>query len=176
MNMNWTRLSSVKLFEHPRHSVYEDEVLLPNGNKTKYLHFGKVNDAGMVLAENEEGRFLFQKEYSYPPNEVLYQLPGGLIGSNEEPIVGAARELAEESNLSGDLELLGWFYLHNRRSNQKMFVYHATNLTRTTSQKDPEEMFEDHWLSEEEVDNLIRMNEIRNYSALAGWALFKSKK
>ena len=174
--MKWKRLKSTKLFEHPRISLYEDDVELPSGLKTKYLHFGDMDDASMVLAVNNDDKFLIQKEYSYPPDEVLYQLPGGAIEKGEDPMTGGARELAEEASLAGDLELLGWFYVHNRRTSQKMYVYLATNLTETIAKKDPEEMFEDYWFTEAEVDELIRTNEIRNYTALAGWALYKAKK
>ncbi len=174
--MKWKKLATNKLFEHPRISVYEDDVELPNGIKTKYVHFGKTEDASMVLAMNEEGKFLIQKEYSYPPDEVMYQLPGGAIEKGEKPEIGAARELAEEASLAGNLEPMGWFYLNNRRTSQKMYVYLATDLCEAEAPKDPEELFEDHWFTETEADDLIRTNEIRNYTALAGWALYKSYK
>jgi ADP-ribose pyrophosphatase len=171
----WKRLGSKKLLEHPRLSVIEDVVELPNGQHTTYIHFGDMLDAGMVLARNGEGKFLVQKEYSYPPDEFLYQLAGGSLEAGEDPAIGAAREFAEESGLSGDLEPLGWFYHNNRRSSQRMHVYLATNLQEVHGvHKDPEEEFEDHWFSEAEVDELIRSNAIRNYTFLAGWGLYKA--
>jgi len=173
--MKWRKLKSTKLFEHPRISVFEDDVELPSGIQTKYVHFGKMNDSSMVLAKNKDGKFLLQKEYSYPPDEVLFQLPGGAIEHDEDPEAGARRELAEEAGLGGKLELLGWFFLHNRRSNQKMFVYEATELITVEAKQDPEELFEEYWLTEAEIDKLIKTNEIRNYTALAGWALYKAK-
>lgn len=174
--MKWETLSSKKIFEHPRITLFEDVAKLPSGKTVKYLHFGKVPDSAMVLAVNNDGKFLLQKEYSYPPNEVLFQLPGGAVNDGETAEEGAARELAEEAGITGDLELLGWFYVHNRRADQKMYVYLATNLSVCSKEKDEEELFEDYWLSESKIDSLIANNEIRNYTALAGWALFKSKK
>jgi ADP-ribose pyrophosphatase len=173
---NWKRLGSRVLLTHPRLQVYEDDVELPNGHRTTYLHFGDLPDAGMVLARNDEGMFLIQKEYSYPPDEALFQLPGGAINKNESPLKGAAREFAEEAGLAGELKLLGWFYLHNRRSKQKMFIYLATGLHKATAQKDIEEEFEDFWFTEAKIDMMIRTNEIRNYTLLAGWALYKASK
>jgi ADP-ribose pyrophosphatase len=174
---HWKRLSTKTLLSHPRLDVYEDEVELPNGQRTDYIHFGDMLDAGMVLACNNEGKFLVQEEYSYPPDEMLYQLAGGALNPGEDPRDGAAREFAEESGLAGDLELLGWFYHNNRRSSQKMYVYLATNLYEAAgAHKDLEEEFEDHWFTEEEVDRLIRDNKIRNYTFLAGWGLYKAQK
>lgn len=172
--MKWKKLRSTKLFEHARISIFEDDVELPNGNQTKYIHFGKMHNAAMVLALNNKGEYLLQKEYSYPPDEILYQLPGGEIESGESPEAGAKREFAEEAELGGDFELLGWFYIHNRRTSQKMYVYQATNLFLAPASKDPEELFENHWVTFEEIDRLIRTNEIRNYTILSGWALYKA--
>ena len=128
----------------------------------------------MVLAINKDGKFLLQKEYSYPPNEVLYQLPGGAIEQGEDPEAGARRELAEEAGLGGKLRLLGWFYVHNRRTSQKMFVYEATELFAVEAEKDQEELFEEYWFTEAEIDELIKTNELCNSTALAGWALYKA--
>lgn len=172
--MKWKKLKSTEIFSHPRITLYEDDVELPSGKKTKYLHFGSGQDSGMVLALNQDGKFLIQKEYSYPVDEVLYQLPGGAINPGEDPVDGARREFAEETSLTGDLQPLGWLYTNNRRSGQKMHVYLATNLSETSAHKDEEELFEDHWLTEAEVDHKIATNEICNYTLLAGWALYKA--
>lgn len=174
--MKWKKLGSTKLFEHPRISVYEDDVELPNGSQTKYVHFGEMADASMIIAKNTKGKILIQKEYSYPPDETLFQLPGGAVENGEDPEEGAKRELAEEAGLAGKLSLLGWFYLHNRRTKQKMYVYLAQDLSEAQAEKDPEEMFEDYWFTEAEIDVLIKTNEIRNYTLLAGWTLYKTHK
>lgn len=172
----WEKLASRKLFSHPRLEIYEDDVRLPNGHTTKYLHFGKGHDASMIIARDNSGKLLIQKEYSYPPDEVLYQLPGGIIEPGESPLEGARRELAEEAGLAGKLRPLGWFYLQNRRTSQKMHIFLATNLEKTYAQKDEEEQFEDYWFTEEEVESMIASNEIRNYTLLAGWSMYQVHK
>jgi ADP-ribose pyrophosphatase len=79
MNKKWKTVSSEQVFSHPRHNVFIDKVMLPNGQETEYIHFGKLTDAAMVIARNSEGKILIQKEYSYPVDEILYQFPGGLL-------------------------------------------------------------------------------------------------
>lgn len=174
--MIWKKIRSTKLFSHPRISIYEDDVVLPGGIKSKYLHFGEQPDTAVVIAKNSEDKFLVQKEYSYPPNEVLFQFPGGQIENGESQEDGACRELAEEAGLSGKLEFLGWFYSHNRRSKQKMHVYLASDLTVSVAQKDLEENFQDFWFTQEEIESHIRTNEFRNFSLLAAWALYLAHK
>jgi ADP-ribose pyrophosphatase len=176
MIKKWKKLSSKQVFSHPRHDVFIDVVELPNGEKTEYLHFGSGKDAAMVIGLRTDGKFLLQKEYSYPPDEVLFQFPGGLIETGETPEDGALREFEEEAKFTGTLSSLGFMYIQNRRSSNKMYFFLATDLKPAKQTADPEEFFEDFWLTEAEIDELIRTNEIKNYTALAGWAFYKAKK
>lgn len=58
----WKKLSSKDLFTHPRLSLIEDEVLLPNGLKTTYLKFKDDGHCGVtIIARNSEGKILLQK-------------------------------------------------------------------------------------------------------------------
>lgn len=172
----WEKLSSKQLLKHARLNVYEDEVRLPSGHKTTYIHFGKSPDAACVIAVDSKGKILLQQEYSYPPNDWLYQLPGGALDSNETPLEGASRELAEEASLAGKLEELGWMYADNRRKNSRFYVFLATDLHKTKGIKDVEEEFEYSWHTEAEIDSMIKNGQVVNYSLLAGWAFYKAKK
>lgn len=172
----WKKLSTKLLFEHPRIKLWEDSVQLPSGKTTTYLHFGTASDAATIIAIRDDGKLFIQKEYSYPPNEWLLQFPGGGIERGENPKQGALRELSEEAGLTGDLEDIGWYYPNNRRSPARMHVYMATNLTKKQSEGDDEELFENFWMSESEIEEKIVSGEARNYSLLAAWTLYKAKK
>ena len=170
----WKTLSTKTLLTHKRLNVYEDEVELPNGHRTDYIHFGKAKDASCVIAINSDQKVLVQKEYSYPPNQWLYQFPGGALEAHETPEQGALRELAEEAGQTGSLQSIGWYYLDNRRRPDKHHNFICTGLTAVTAQPDTEEEFETYWLSVAEIDTLITSGQINNSSMLAAWALFKA--
>ena len=119
----WKTISSKVLLEHPRLTVMEDIVELPKGQHVAYLKYGTSNGAVMVICIRS-GMVLVQREYSYPPNEILYQFPGGKIEHGESLKQAIKRELAEESSLMGsDFEKIGWFYTDNRRSASKLHVF-----------------------------------------------------
>ncbi len=158
---------------HKRLNVYEDQVELPNGKYSDYIHFGAVRDAACVIAINQNGKILVQKEYSYPPNEWLYQFPGGGLESSESPTDGAARELAEEAGLGGELAPIGWFYSDNRRRKDKCHIFTCQNLVARSEIMDEEEAFETFWFTASEIDELIAKGKIVNYSMLAAWAVYK---
>lgn len=171
----WKKIASKTVFSHPRLTVIEDTVELPSGDQVPYLLFGSSKPAAAVICVRDN-KILLAKEYSYPPNEVLFQFPGGAIEKGEEPIEAAKRELAEEVGLSAEtVEPIGWFYTNNRRSDQKMHIFVANGCSDTTKQGgDKEEDITSQWVPIEEVERMIRDGLIVNYSLLAAWALFCS--
>lgn len=171
----WKKISSRLLLKHPRLSVFEDIVELPDGSRTDYIHFGEVHDSVTTLVVNADRKFLIQKEYNYPSNDWLYQFPGGNLEIGETPEKGGVRELAEEASLRGDLTKIGQYLTNNRRSTQIQHVFIVKNLRPSHGKRDPEESFEELWLSEEEIESLIHTGKMHISSALSAWAIYKSR-
>lgn len=174
----WRIISSKEVFTHPRLSLIEDEVMLPNGNKTKYLKFKDDGHCAVtIIAKRNDGKILLQTEYSYPSNQDVYQFPGGFVPDGEQPEIGANRELMEEVGLmSNHLELLGSYLVNNRRSATKMHVYLATDLQEKSLPGDQEEDIKSFWFTEDEIDQMIANNEIINCHAMASWCLYRCQK
>ncbi len=121
----WKQLRQKEIFKHPRITLLEDEVLLPDGSITNYLTFANTNDSITIICQKDD-QILLSKEYSYPTGEVLYQFAGGKIEQGEDPAKAARRELQEETGYKATkLVQLGWYYTNNRRSNSKMYVFLA---------------------------------------------------
>jgi len=172
----WKKIASKILLDHPRLKVLEDEVELPNGHTTQYLKFETIGNGVTVIAVNSEGKILLQKEYSYPTDEELYQFPGGFVPLGEDLLHGANRELMEEADLKANhLVELGSYYMNNRRSNSKMYVYLGLDLQSESLAGDLEEDIQSYWFSEAEIEELIKNSEIKNFSVLAAWSLYKLK-
>ena len=171
----WKKLSSKTILNHPRLHVVEDEVELPSGQKTDYVRFEMKGNAPTIIAINNENKILIIKEYSYPVDEWLFQFPAGMVPFSEDLEQGINRELMEEAGLKATkLELLGDFYINNRRSNYKGYVFVGTNLIEEKRAGDLEESIESMWMSEAEIDQLISENKFKNSSSLAAWAVYKS--
>ncbi len=170
----WIRKSSIVLLDHPRLKVLEDEVSLPDGKQIKYLRFGKMSDSVTVIAQNEDGRILLLSEYSYPPGRWLLEFPGGSINGLEKPVDAANRELMEEANLKANkLQLLGKYFINNRRSDALMYVFLATMVEGAFLEKDVEEDFNIYWHGIVEIDEKIISGGITNCHVLAPWSMFK---
>lgn len=174
----WKKLSSKEILKHPRLTVVEDEVILPNGDKTTYLTFTNESDCVLVIAKRDDGKILIQKEYSYPQNQEQYQFPAGFMKTGETQTAAVNRELEEESGFHANkLTPIGKFLLNNRRSKTMVFVYLGSDLVTTNkTNADPEEEIRNYWLSEKDIDTMIQNSEILIFPVLSAWTLYKLNK
>jgi ADP-ribose pyrophosphatase len=168
----WKQIKTNILFKHPRLTLVEDDVRLPSGKTIQYLRFDGMKDAAVVICFRNS-QLLIQKEFSYPTNEALHQFPGGAIEQNESPVQAAQRELHEEANLlADDLRPLGSFYIDNRRSDAKMYVFLAIDPKEQNGKPDDEEDITSEWVSIADFKQKVQEGEIKNFSMLAAWSLF----
>lgn len=171
----WKTVSSKEIFNHPRLTLVEDEIILPNGHQISYLKDKDNGGCAVTIIAKKDDKILIQREYSYPPNQKLFQFPGGAVPADEKPEIGANRELMEEMGLRANkLELLGSYLINNRRSKMKMYVYVATDLVEKSLDADPEEDIESFWFFEDEIARMIKNGDIINVHTLASWSLYKN--
>jgi len=71
-------------------------VRLPNGREAVREVVDHV-DGAAVLAMDEANRVLVVRQYRYVFGKVLAELPAGKLDPGEDPVVGALRELKEET-------------------------------------------------------------------------------
>lgn len=104
-----------KLTDNRFLNLYEMDALDQKGNPFSYyfasrnpedklpLKTGEVPKNGIViyaLLKEDPSRLVMIRQYRYPLNDFLYELPAGLIDSGETPEEAAAREMKEETGLT----------------------------------------------------------------------------
>jgi len=97
-----------------------------------------------ILVERD-GRILFVRQYRPAVGTATLEIPAGLIDPGETPEEAARRELAEEAQLAGDLELLTSFYLSPGFCDEKLHVFRATNLQAAFAVPDLDEDLTIEW-------------------------------
>lgn len=173
----WKTIDTKILFEHERMVLAEDRVGLPNGKEIKYLKFKGLPNTVTLICRNIKGQILLQKEYSYPPNKILIQFPGGALHKNENPKSGANRELMEETDYKAKkIRLLGKYLVASRRSDSCVYVFLCEDLVEQSLDGDDEEDLENYWVTESEIEKLIEQGKILNSHMLASWTIYKSQK
>ena len=152
-----------------------DQARLPDGSiatREVVYHPGGV----AILALDEQNNVSLVRQFRYPFGKLLLELPAGKLdhGTEEDPLVGAKRELSEEAGL----EAAHWTYLgcilaSPGFSSEVLHMYLARQLTPTPRHPD-----EDEFLNVERIpfDELLRrclQNEVQDAKTVA--AALKAK-
>lgn len=102
-NKEWKLISRKKVYDgSPYINISIDTVELPNGNIIDDYHRIEVNDAVMLLVQNENNELLVYNEYRHGLGEVSYTFPAGGIEKNETIEDTAKREMLEELGFEFD--------------------------------------------------------------------------
>ncbi|MBE6812850.1 MAG: NUDIX hydrolase [Ruminococcaceae bacterium] len=120
--------------------VYVDEVELPNGH-TSVREYIKHVGAACVVPVDTDGNVIIEKQFRYPFNAVLTEIPAGKLDSKEEPHLQAAlRELKEETGYTAEKMIyLGEYYPTCAYSDETIHMYLATGLQQGEQNLDDDE-------------------------------------
>lgn len=95
-----TQISSEKVFSGKLLQVYKDQVELPNGNTASREYIKHQGAAVVIPIHNNE--IIFVKQYRYPTQQVMLELPAGKIDPGEDEFTTVQRELGEETGYTTD--------------------------------------------------------------------------
>lgn len=170
----WKILKTTEIFKHPRLTLLEDDVELPNGETTKYLKFFHKADGADAIAINSEGKILLVKEYNHPVGKAMWQFPGGFINAGETPEQSARRELMEEGGVkAARLVRIGGHHIYRRRIAEISHVFICTELEQVETKREQSEFgMTTAWFTPDEIEKMIRAGEITASDTLAIWAIY----
>lgn len=170
-----TQLDSVQVFKGKLLDVRSDRVTLPDGNegvREYVVHPGAV----VIIAEQEDGRLLFERQYRYPLRRAFLELPAGKIDAGEEILATAIRELLEETGHSArDWRYLGVMHPCIGYADERIEIFLARGLCRESGpQLDHGEFLDLLSLSLDEAVEAVRSGEITDAKTIT--ALFWAEK
>lgn len=98
----WKVLSSDYIIQRPWATLRIDKLEMPNGNiKEEYYVLEYPTWVNMVgITEDQE--ILFVRQYRHGANEIMVELPAGVVEPGEDPELAARRELLEETGYAFD--------------------------------------------------------------------------
>lgn len=135
-------ISSRLIYEGKIVSLKVDDVRLPDGNNG-FREYVKHPGAAAVLAITDEKNVVLVRQYRYPVQQELVEIPAGKLESGEDPLECAQRELEEETGYQAkNFELLAKYYPNVGYSTEILYLYLATDLQKTYSQPEQEEFLE----------------------------------
>jgi len=125
----------------------------------------------LVLAERGDGRIPFVRQYRYPIEKDLLELPAGKIDRGEDPRTSAGRELEEETGYRArTLDLVSSFYSSPGFCDELLHLFYSNDLIKTATDYEQDEEIVLEFYSLSEAIDLILEGEIQDAKTIA--ALF----
>ena len=160
------RLETRRVYEGKVVSLDVDEVEEPGGVRA-VREVVRHRGSAAVLPVHDDGRVVLVRQYRYPVDEAVWELPAGRLDVGEESEQAARRELEEEVGLRARrLEPLSVFYTTPGFCDEVMHMFRATELEEVPPRPDADERIESRTLSLEEARAMIGRGEVREGKTL----------
>jgi len=171
MNKHPKKLTEETLSTNPWWQYKKDEFELENGQKGEYF-YGETHGNVLIVPVLPDGRLILINQFRYLFDKWSLEFPCGGI---KEGIIAeemAKQELMEETGwTTEELVKIGEFQPLNGLAKDKCHVF-LGNVDQQFAQKlDETEQIEVIYRRPDEIDELIRKNEIWDGQTLAAWAL-----
>ncbi len=136
----WQTKSKNTVFENAWITLEDHEVINPAGNAGKYSKVHFKNRAVAILPVNEDLETWLVGQYRYTLDEYSWELPMGGVPYEEDLLIGAQRELKEETGLvAAKWEQSMVLHTSNCVTDEVGYVYLATELQQGSAQPDETE-------------------------------------
>ncbi len=127
------------------------------------------NGSAVVVPVFDDGTVALVRQYRHAAGEYLLEIPAGSLEKNEDPKLGAARELEEEIGVVADsIEKLTEFYVSPGFLSELMHVFVATGLTEVGQKLEYDELLTVERFSFDALLVMIRNGEIRDAKTICG--------
>lgn len=146
-NLKETKIGSEEIFDGYILHLFKDTIALPNGKEATrevIRHVGAV----AVVPVTEDGKVIVERQFRYPLDSVITEIPAGKLDSKEEDRLSAAkRELVEETGITASEWIdLGDYHPAAAYCDELITIYLARGLTQGERHLD-----EDEFLNVEQV-------------------------
>lgn len=133
-NQRWKILKERLLLDkRPWLRVVEQTVRLPDGEVIDDYLLAEAPSYAIIFPVLPDGRIIAVEEYKHGIGRVIWQLPAGILEPGEVPLLGAKRELLEETGYeAGRWQEMGSYYDDSNRGMSLGHYFFATDLKRVT--------------------------------------------
>ena len=151
----WTRKQSKTVADCRIFKVREDHCNRDSDGKAATFYVVENPDWVNVIALTADKQVVLIEQFRHGSEEIILEIPGGMLDENEDRETAAKRELLEETGFSSD----EFVYLGKSRPNpaiQNNWIYHYAALN---CEKTAETNFDEH---ESVITKLVLLSEIEN--------------
>lgn len=162
--MKWSCISKRYILKSKWLNVRKDKIKLSDDLMIDDYYVIEKNDVVIVLPILNNKYAILKKEYRYPINKSIIELPGGTFDkTKEDSLIAAKRELLEETGLkSNNWTNFGEFYDYPSKDTHQISLFLANDCYQ--SEKPQSNIIEDITLIKiqiEELEEYIKKNLIQ---------------
>lgn len=169
------QLQSSRIFEGKILNLRVDDVRLPNG-KNATREIVEHNGAVCVVPVAEDGTVYMVRQFRYPFQETMLEIPAGKLDGDELPCAAANRELEEEVGVTAaELTYLGEIRPSVAYLTERIHVYLARGLTPTQQHLDEDEFLNIETYSLDALTGMILDGKISDAKTMAAILMVKMK-
>ncbi len=171
MNESWQTLSEESLDSNPWWTHVLRRFKTPGGSEGEY-HFVRNGGAVLIVARDEDGRFVMINEYRYVQDRMSLSVAAGGIEPGESPEESALRELVEVTgHEAGTIVKIAEIAAAPAFADENMHIFFATDLKKVGEHDG--EISEVVSMSATEIDEAVRDGRIWDSHAIAAWYMAK---
>ncbi|MFA6426976.1 MAG: NUDIX hydrolase [Candidatus Magasanikbacteria bacterium] len=165
------KLTEEILHENPWWTYKHDTYEKPNGQIGDY-YYGETPGMVMLVPVLPDGRLVLTLQHRYLVDKQSVEFPGGGVRKGILPLEAAQIELSEETGYTAkEFVKMGTFETANGLIKETCHVFLVHVTEQHEQHTDDTEEIELLYRRPDEVDNMIRNNEIWDGQTMAAWAL-----
>jgi ADP-ribose pyrophosphatase len=167
------KLTSRRVFTGKVFNVERDRVTMPNG-RTIDVDVVRHAKSVVIAPVPEPGKIILIRQFRYPVNRFLWELPAGSIDEGERPEQAARRECHEEIGLvPGTVVRLMALYPTPGYCDEEMIFFRVSSLEKTDEQAhvDEDEDIEAQVFELREAREMVRRGEIIDMKTIVALTL-----
>jgi len=146
-----------------------DQLLYDSGN-TGIREVAIHNGGSVVVPITKDGKIVFVKQFRYPLQKYLFELPAGKLEKDEDPFICASRELTEETGYTAKhIKPIGKIFTTPGFCTELLHIYLATDLIAGEHNREEGEFgMETYEFTVQEAVRKIMLGEINDAKTICG--------
>lgn len=167
-------ISSKRIYKGRMLGLRDDTVELTAG-QVSHREICEHPGAVAIIPITHDSKIVLIRQYRKPADEVLIEIPAGLIYPNEDLKSAAVRELEEETGYKTEkIEFIFSIYTSPGYSTEKLHFFIAKDIIKTQTKLDYDENIETEIFQIDEALQMIKTGQIKDSKTIIAIYLVKS--